>query len=202
MFNATDTTSIQMTTEKLVFPDEYITHLPEKSTLLKEIATSRGYFRVREQVERWVALLPKECQGNVIAKLRKGNKQTWDTYHELAVGHVLRVSGFNPRYEEQLIGDSPVDWHVPHHTPPFLVEVFSASYDGDNDIDKSVENRLCKLLRKIDVLNGADVWVGLSKSVAWNNTKLVQVADAVKNSLSNEQYRDGQAWSEDEFFSA
>lgn len=195
----TDTIKMQMTHEKLVFPDKYIATLSERSTPPKEIATSQGYCTVREQVERWVALLPDDCQKNVIAKLRKGNKQTWDTYHELAVGHVLRMSGFTPLYEERRVKKSPVDWYVPHHNPPFLVEVFSASYDGDNDIDVSVENRLCKLLNKIDVLRGAEVCVWLDKSVTWTETRLAQVADTVKNSLSNRQCSVGQTCWEDDF---
>lgn len=88
------------------------------------VATEDEFKLTRDQIEEWVALLPANLRKKAIARLQSeaGFKQT---YHELAVGDILRGFGFQTDYEMDFNGQTP-DWCVSASDgSKFIVEVFT-----------------------------------------------------------------------------
>jgi hypothetical protein len=102
---------------------------------------------MRNEIEQWLAELPSAKQSELVSTLRRDTRKKpfKHTYHELAVGHLLRRLDYQPEYEKVIGGVTP-DWSVPSKgkVPAFIVEVFTANV-SDNTASKS---------RMIDDLQG------------------------------------------------
>src|SRR5574341_1577471 len=103
-------------------------HYPDyKKPHIHRIATSNELQSVRDEIEQWLARLPEAARGRVVANVRSA-RSFRQTYHELAVGHILRRLGYEVEYEKAINNLTP-DWHLEpkDKIPPFLVEVFTAN---------------------------------------------------------------------------
>ena len=88
------------------------------------VATEDEFKQTRDQIEEWVSLLPENSRKKAIASLQTeaGFQQT---YHELAVGGILRGLGLRTNYEMDFNGQTP-DWCVSASGGSrFIVEVFT-----------------------------------------------------------------------------
>jgi hypothetical protein len=90
---------------------------------LYRLATDPRWAQERENIERWVKLLPETSQEKFVHRLRDPD-QFSAAYSELVVGALLRQCGHQPEYEKPL-GDRTPDWYVhpTEDTPAFFVEV-------------------------------------------------------------------------------
>ena len=90
---------------------------------LYRLATDPRWAQERENIERWVSLLPEASQKKVVCRLRQPD-QFFATYSELVVGDLLRRCGHQPEYEKPLRDGTP-DWYVypAEDIPAFFVEV-------------------------------------------------------------------------------
>jgi hypothetical protein len=90
---------------------------------LYRLATDPRWARERENIERWVSLLPEASRERVVHRFRQPD-QFFAAYSELVVGDLLRHCGHQPEYEKPL-GDKTPDWyvHCAEGIPAFFVEV-------------------------------------------------------------------------------
>jgi hypothetical protein len=80
---------------------------------------------MRESIETWLADQSELSRAKLIEHFKEKDRFL-HTYHELAVGSLLKASGLQTEYEEDINGKTP-DWHVSIKDIPqrFIVEVFT-----------------------------------------------------------------------------
>lgn len=90
-----------------------------------DIAVGPDCETLRAEIEDWVAGLASAVRPEVISKLRSA-KGFVQTYHELAVGNILRRLGHEVEYEKNVGGLTP-DWcaNATNGRLVFVVEVFT-----------------------------------------------------------------------------
>jgi hypothetical protein len=117
-----------------VFPPEWVAKLKAKYQGRSRQIYPKNYFLFtadelqpdRDQIERWVDLLPEKKHANLIGRLREPDLLN-EAFNELAVGDSLRRMGHEVEYEPE-IGALTPDWFVRprNSTQPFIVEVVSS----------------------------------------------------------------------------
>ncbi|MGH7799271.1 MAG: hypothetical protein ACREOW_01405 [Thermodesulfobacteriota bacterium] len=134
----------------LVFTEEWIQQLQNRyerrerfrRPLIYSVATNVAFQSMRAEVETWVADLPQALQRELIQRLRS-SKNFRHTYHELAVGSLLKKAGFRAEYGKNLSGQTP-DWYVQAkgNIPPFIVEVFTSNVSEAQMLEETQINEL------------------------------------------------------------
>jgi len=117
-----------------VFTSQYVRAIRSRFDPLPEyqrppiywLATARAHQSTRAEIEKWVAGLPQPARKRMIPNLRAPETMV-QTYHELAVGSILKRLGYHVEYERPMATLAP-DWyvHATARTPAFIVEVFSS----------------------------------------------------------------------------
>ena len=120
----------------LVFTEEWRQELTNRYQSLKQLERPTVYciamedkFRpMRECIETWVADQPALSREKLIKHFQspKEKDRFLHTYHELAVGNLLRASGLETEYEKVINGKTP-DWYVSikNMAQHFIVDVFT-----------------------------------------------------------------------------
>ena len=161
-----------------VFTSEYVQrirsrfdHLPEyQRPLIYWFATASAHQGTRHEIENWVAGLPQPARKRIIPKLR-ARKHMVQTYHELAVGSILKRLGYQVEYERPM-GTLTPDWYVhpTARTPAFIVEVFSSGLSQPADSrNRQIEDLLGRLRR---IPSNVRLLVGLHPTGIELDTKL------------------------------
>jgi len=113
------------------------------------IATEEKFSLLRQQIEHWVSSLPEKLQRKTIANLQK-DKSFWQSYHELAIGNLLKNLGLRTEFEKDFGGLTP-DWYVSASdgSQAFIVEVLteniSESEKSENKQIADLEHRLMQI---------------------------------------------------------
>jgi len=137
-----------------VFTDEWVRRIRSRYERLPSyqrpyiysIATSDACQTMRAEIEEWIADLPQVSQKSLIRKLQSP-ENFMQTYHELAVGNILKRLGYQVEYEKS-IADLTPDWYVQPRgeMPAFIVEVFTANI---SDIMSCKERQVRDLLGRL-----------------------------------------------------
>jgi hypothetical protein len=191
----------------LVFTEEWLkglthryrNHKGHSKPFIYFVAVEDEFKSTREQIEKWVALLPAGLQKKVIASLQSdvGFQQT---YHELAVGSLISGSGLQLTYERDFDGLTP-DWFVSAGNGlNFIVEVFSENVSQTTD---SLDARLGELQSRISELP-FDFALSVDIPFDWNSLSLDSgrskiIAKKVKDWLASDNPQIGTELHVDEF---
>jgi len=164
------------------------------------IATDESFRAIRDDVERLISDLPCDSQKSAIAKLRS-DEQFWETYHELAVGNLLRNLGLKTEYENQLNGLTP-DWLVSTSdgSEKFIVEVFTQNVSASDKAEDKQMADLTNRLKQIPI----DVFISIDVDLALRKEKLTsqrvkKVFNSVKQWLEKQKTNFQPEFSVDEF---
>ncbi|MCC6626546.1 MAG: hypothetical protein IT340_03980 [Chloroflexi bacterium] len=167
-----------------VFDDAFIANLraqqerlpPYQRDLIYRVATSARLAWVRAEVEAWVAELAPATQTQVMPRLRTSDLFA-STYHELAVGHLLRQRGYLLDYERHVPGGAP-DWYAwrEGHGPVFLVEVLTRESPTEDVRQQHAVADLVGRLQAIplDVAIGIDTLHGQAELTPRRNKQVVR----------------------------
>ncbi len=130
------------------------------------VATSDKYKELRNEVEEWVADFPKATQNKLIPKLQSSENSIQNTYHELAVGNMLKKLGFQIEYEKKVDGLTP-DWYIQpkDKTPAFIVEVSTVNLSEET---KKSDKQVVDLLSRLKQIS-----VGVNLNINFNRDKVV-----------------------------
>ena len=90
------------------------------------VATENEFQSIREQLEEWVSALPEDLRKERAIKNLRSEESFRQTYHELAVGALLKNSGLKTEYDKEFNGKTP-DWFISSNdgSQDFIVEVFT-----------------------------------------------------------------------------
>ena len=132
------------------------------------VATEDEFYPIREEIEKWVAILPEHLQKKAIANLQ-AEKSFQQTYHELVIGSLLRALGLQTEYEKVFSEQTP-DWYVSMYdrSQCFIVEVFT---ENISQSAKSRDSRLFDLHGRISELP-FDIALNLHVPFDWNAVSL------------------------------
>jgi hypothetical protein len=147
------------------------------------VATEEEFQPVRKQIEDWVLLLPEHLRKRAITSLQSENG-IQQTYHELAVGSILRNLELKPEYEQNFNGLTP-DWYVSAGDgSKFIVEVLT---ENSSKTVEAWDARLSELHGRISELL-CDFALSIDIPFDWNSICLDSrrskfIANEVKNWL-------------------
>ena len=84
------------------------------------IAFQDEYKNVREEIEKWINLIPDtDKRASIVGHLRADNWR--EAYHELAVGQLFKQLGFTVEYDKPII--NPLAPELPPKTPDWFVYI-------------------------------------------------------------------------------
>ena len=134
------------------------------------IATEDKFYSVRQQIEDWVASLPATMQTKTIANLQE-DKSFWQTYHELAIGSLLKNLGLRTAFQKD-VNDYTPDWYVSPSdgSQPFIVEVLT---DNISTSETSRNKQIDDLQHRLSAIP-IDVVLGISFNRDHTKVKLNQ----------------------------
>ncbi len=141
----------------LVFTDDWVQKIRRRyeqypdyqKPWLYTVTTSDKLQTVRNEIEEWVNWLPQSDRSKVIKNLQ--SKNFIQTYHELAVGNILKRSGYQLEYEKEFDDNLTPDWYVQPNkgTPAFIVEILTANRSETMEKFDKQENDLLGRIQQI-----------------------------------------------------
>jgi hypothetical protein len=140
----TETPSSEHRHGQRVFADDFLSELHARFDSRQDYHAGPAYrvavwestAPIRVEIEQWVAELPEPARRKIVPRLRS-DENLDSTYHELAVGMLLRGAGLEVEYEATTAGVTP-DWTAtaPDGRRLMFVEVLTA-----NPPDKQVSRQ-------------------------------------------------------------
>ncbi len=170
---------------QIVFEEKWIQELRERyerpgvyAPGLFRVATDTYWKYIRDEIEKWFALLSQESQVSLIKNLRN-TKSFLHAYNELAVAGIFLDLGFQVEYEKECNGLTP-DWLIisKDKTTSFLVEVFSRVSSKE---EESRERQTSELTRRLELIP-----VGISLLVRYQDlSHLVELNSQLTKRVAN-----------------
>lgn len=176
----------------LVFTDEWVQKIRRRykqypdyqKPWLYTVAISNKLETVRNEIEEWVNWLPQSDQSKVIKNLQ--SKNFIQTYHELAVGSILKRLGYQVEYEKKIDNNLTPDWyaHPNKGRHAFIVEIFTDNRSETTEKHDKQENDLLGRLQQISIDVALNINFDLAK-VALDQQKNKIISKKVQQWLTN-----------------